>query len=80
MHFEDLRHLSEKWEAEHIVVVHLSRRTMLNAAAERIESLGPGASERIHLLMDHRANRRRYEQQLADAENKAVVKRDSESA
>ena len=80
LHFEDLRHLSEQWEAEHIVVVHLSRRTMLNVAAERIESLGPGAAERIHLLMDHRANRRRYEQQLADAENKSIVKGESESA
>jgi ribonuclease Z len=63
LHFDDLVELIPQWEAEHIVIVHLSRRTLVSAAAERIRSLGADA-ERIHLLMDHRANRQRYDQQL----------------
>lgn len=71
LHFDDLAKLIPTWECEHIVVVHLSRRTLISAALERIQSLGADA-DRIHLLMDHRANRRRYDEQVAAVENKSV--------
>jgi ribonuclease Z len=71
LHFDDLSKLIPAWECEHIVVVHLSRRTLISAALERIQSLGADA-DRIHLLMDHRANRRRYDEQVAAVENKSV--------
>ena len=71
LHFDDLAKLVPSWECEHIVVVHLSRRTLINTALERIKSLGDDA-QRIHLLMDHRANRRRYDEQV-DAVEKASV-------
>ena len=67
LHFDDLADLSRKWEAEHIVVVHLSRRTMLSSAAARIQELGPDLADRMHLLMDHRTNRRRYEAQVQES-------------
>ena len=67
LHFDDLADLARSWEAEHIVIVHLSRRTLLSAASSRIQQLGGDIAERIHLLMDHRSNRRRYEKQLVDA-------------
>lgn len=73
LHFDDLVELAQGWEAEHIVVVHLSRRTLLSSAAERIRSLHAPDADRIHLLMDHKTNRRRYEQQVMDAQSDAVV-------
>ena len=72
LHFEDIAELLSIWEAEHVVLVHLSRRTLLSDARERIATLGADA-DRIHLLMDHRTNRRRYESQL-----EAVAVPDSE--
>ena len=73
LHFDDLVELARIWEAENIVVVHLSRRTLLSSAAERIRSLGSPDADRIHLLMDHKTNRRRYEQQLIDAQSGSDV-------
>ncbi len=73
LHLDDIAELLGTWEAEHVVLVHLSRRTLLSEARERIATLGDDA-DRIHLLMDHRTNRRRYEAQLeavADPEPKS---------
>ena len=75
LHFDDLIELAQTWEAEHIVVVHLSRRTLLSSAAERIRSLGNPDAQRIHLLMDHKSNRRRYEQQLVEAQMETEANR-----
>ena len=62
LHLDDIAELLEIWEAEHVVLVHLSRRTLVSEARSRIETLG-GNGDRIHLLMDHRSNRKRYEAQ-----------------
>ena len=68
LHVDDLATLLEGWQAQAIVLVHLSRRTNLNEARERlIERVGPKQAERVHFLMDHRRNRRRYEQQSEGA-------------
>jgi ribonuclease BN (tRNA processing enzyme) len=72
LHLDDIAELLSTWEAEHVVLVHLSRRTLLSEARERIATLGDDA-DRVHLLMDHRTNRRRYEAQL-----EAVAVPDSE--
>ncbi|MEE9532792.1 MAG: hypothetical protein V3W06_00085, partial [Acidimicrobiia bacterium] len=64
LHVEDLAKLLEAWQAEAIVLVHLSRRTNLLAARQLLTSaIGNEQSARIHFLMDHRSNRQRYEQQ-----------------
>ncbi len=66
LHVEDLRLLLDAWSAPDVIVIHVSRRTNLAFARERLAALcGPHAS-RVHLLMDHRANRARYERQVAE--------------
>jgi len=40
---------------------------MLSSAAARIQELGPDLADRMHLLMDHRTNRRRYEAQVQES-------------
>lgn len=53
---------------EALVLVHISRRTNLLQARKQIaERAGTAAMQRVHLLMDHRANRDRYEQQEREA-------------
>lgn len=64
LHVTDLAKLMPVWKAEAIVLVHLSRRTNLLAAREHlVAALGEEQSARILFLMDHRANRQRYERQ-----------------
>lgn len=68
LHVEDLKTLLAVWQAQHVVLVHLSRRTNMPVSREEINRvLGEELSSRVHVLMDHRANRARYEQQMADA-------------
>jgi len=62
LHVEDLRPLLEAWEARDVVIVHVSRRTLLPFARTRIEEVaGKARAESIHLLMDHKANKARLE-------------------
>ena len=77
LHLDDIAELLEIWEAEHVVLVHLSRRTLVSEARSRIETLG-GNGDRIHLLMDHRSNRRRYEaqQEAVDTQMDASVNKE----
>jgi ribonuclease Z len=66
MHVEDLRPLFDAWTAKDIVIVHVSRRTLMPYARERIERVaGPTRAPSVHLLMDHRANKARHEAQVA---------------
>ena len=60
------------------MLVHLSRRTLLSDARERLATLGDHA-DRVHLLMDHRTNRRRYESQLAEVAEVADAKTEGDS-
>jgi ribonuclease Z len=69
LHAEDLAALLQVWSAESIVLVHLSRRTNLAESRQQVERLlGTEDAGRIYFLMDHRANRHRYENQLRVAE------------
>ena len=64
IHVQDRVKLLEVWQAQAVVLIHLSRRTNMLAAREALASLlGPEQVSRVHFLMDHRANRERYEQQ-----------------
>lgn len=67
LHIDDIVRMLPVWKAEAIVLVHASRRTTIGYARERIASLAGTHADRIHLLMDHRSNRLRYERQLAAA-------------
>lgn len=68
LHVVDLANLLEVWQAEAVVLVHLSRRTNLVEARELLaEAVGPDNAARVHFLMDHRTNRQRYERQEIEA-------------
>ncbi len=70
IHIDDLADLLEVWNAEHVVISHTSRRTGLDVIHRAIEErVGCEHAHRIHLLMDHRANRLRYEKQVEDTED-----------
>lgn len=71
IHVEDLVRLLHVWEADSVVVIHASRRTTIPYARERLQSLCGEHFARVHLLMDHRVNRQRYDAQVAAAQ--AVV-------
>ena len=66
LHLDQIKDLLDIWEAEDVVLVHMSRRTLISDARSKIEGIGEHA-DRVHLLMDHRTNRRRYEAQQAEA-------------
>jgi len=68
IHVEDLRPLLEAWTARDVVITHVSRRTLIPFARERIEAIaGAERASHVHLLMDHRSNRARHEAQMAAA-------------
>ncbi len=74
LHVRDLATLLEAWQAEHVVLLHVSRRTSLDSARRQlVELIGPEQAERVHFLMDHRTNRARW-----DAQRSSVV--DGEAA
>ncbi len=67
LHVEDIVRLLEVWEADLVILTHLSRRTNLGRVHQILKSrLSEQDLARVHLLMDHRANRARYERQTAD--------------
>jgi ribonuclease Z len=68
MHADDIAEWLRVLECKALVLTHLSRRTNLSLARRHIEELaGPEGAQRLHVLMDHRHNRLRYERQLAEA-------------
>jgi ribonuclease Z len=67
LHISDIARLLEIWKAEAVVLIHLSRRTNMATSREQLEKLvGRDGCERLHFLMDFRANRQRYERQLIE--------------
>jgi ribonuclease Z len=69
LHIDNLVELLRVWKAEHVVITHTSRRTTLdNIRSIMDKKIGPDDAHRVHLLMDHRANRLRYEQQTEQLE------------
>ncbi|MEM6392134.1 MAG: MBL fold metallo-hydrolase [Planctomycetota bacterium] len=69
MHLDDILDLLEACKATHVILIHLSRRTMLNVARKTLDKyIPPRHRDRVHLLMDNRTNMARYDDQLAAAE------------
>lgn len=74
LHVEDLAEWLPVTACEAMVITHVSRRTHMGYAQDRLkEVLGEAGAERCHFLMDHRGNRERYEQQVLRAERGAAV-------
>jgi ribonuclease BN (tRNA processing enzyme) len=68
MHIDDIARLLPAWQAEAVILVHLSRRTNMATSREHLlKMVGEEAAGRVHFLMDYRANKERYERQLAAA-------------
>ncbi len=59
IHVRDLARIVPDLENEYIVLIHLSRRTALRAARERIRAELGSHADRVCLLMEHRRRRRR---------------------
>ncbi len=68
MHAEAVAEWLRVLECQHLVLVHVSRRTNLGFARKRLTDLvGPQMMQKVQFLMDYRVNKERYERQLADA-------------
>jgi len=69
LHLDDIVRLVDRSKAEAVVLTHLSRRTHLDRTRNRIaDALRPEDRDRVFILMDHRMNQARYEQQQHEAE------------
>lgn len=80
VHIDDIIELLPHLECEAIVLTHLSRRTNLLAARKQLsERLNDDDAQRVHLLMDHRTNRKRYDAQVAAAEAMDEARRDEDA-
>ena len=73
LHLEHIIELLEQGENEAIVLTHLSRRSHMGQVRRAIERAVPERHRhRLFVLMDNRANRERYDAQLAAAERDAA--------
>lgn len=76
LHVDDLAEWLRVAECQAFVLTHISRRTPLGYARDRVfETAGPKLARKVFLLMDYRANKERYERQLFDAERAARQRR-----
>ncbi len=68
LHLSDIVRLLPKLKCEAVVLTHLSRRTFIGDAREMLQRTIPEEHQPlVHLLMDSRTNRARYQQQEAEA-------------
>ncbi len=68
LHVAELADLLDTWQAEAVVLGHLTRRTTMERAWEQLRKYVPEEHlSRVHFLMDHRNNRGRYEAQEQEA-------------
>lgn len=68
LHVNDVAEWLRVAECRHMVLTHISRRTHLGYARDRLRDLvGEEKSSRVLFLMDYRANKERYERQLLEA-------------
>lgn len=64
MHVGNIAEWLRVCECEHMVIVHVSRRTNLAVARRQLaDAVGDDLIHKVHFLMDHRANKQRYERQ-----------------
>lgn len=72
MHVRDIAEWLRVCECEHMVLVHISRRTHLGEAIRELSKIvGDEMTAKVHLLMDQRNNKIRYEKQEQEAQEVA---------
>jgi len=70
MHLDDIVKLLDRCTCEAVVLVHQSRRTHATAVRQLVDAAIPAEHRnRVHLLMDAKTNRARYEQQTRECES-----------
>lgn len=68
VHLDDVAEWIRVLECQTLVLIHLSRRSNMVAARKRLRQLVRRSdADRIEFLMDHRANKLRYERQAEEA-------------
>lgn len=68
LHLDQIVDLVKKSTAEAVVLTHLSRRTQMGSVRKEIDAAIPTEHrDRVFILMDGRANRARYERQMAES-------------
>lgn len=68
MHADDIAEWLRVLECQHLVLIHLSRRTNLGEARRQLgAAVGADRAKKVQLLMDYRTNKERYERQEIDA-------------
>ncbi len=67
LHIDDIAEWLPVTECELMILTHISRRTHLGLAKNRLTEVLGDQAGRVALLMDHRANRQRYEAQVQHA-------------
>lgn len=73
LHLDDIVELLERSSAEAVVLTHLSRRTHMGQVRKVIDQTVPQRHrDRLLVLMDSRTNRQRYQEQLAQAQQKSA--------
>jgi ribonuclease Z len=69
LHVDDVGEWLRVLECQHVVLIHVSRRTDLQFARKRLVQIaGEERAQRVLFLMDHRFARGRYEKQAYEAE------------
>jgi ribonuclease Z len=71
MHCKDIAEWLRVSECKEMVIGHISRRTNLAIARKQMdEAIGRENIGRVHFLMDHKANKARYEKQEFEAQKR----------
>ncbi|MEM8739022.1 MAG: MBL fold metallo-hydrolase [Planctomycetota bacterium] len=72
LHLDHILDLLERSTAESVILTHLSRRTHIGLVRRALDQQIPAEHRgRVHVLMDNRTNRERYERQAMEAEAQA---------
>lgn len=81
LHLDDIVEWLRVLECRTLVLTHLSRRTNMAFARKRlVELVGREKASRVEFLMDHRANKMRFDRQLAEAEHAEAQRIDASRA
>jgi len=71
LHVDDVGEWLRVLECQHVVLIHVSRRTDLQFARKRLVQIaGEERAQKVMFLMDHRTARMRYEKQAYEAEQR----------
>lgn len=75
LHIDNIAEWLKFLECQHLVLIHVSRRTDMGEAKRQLEqAVGAEKADKVLFLMDHRTNRLRYDRQLAEAQEKEAAR------